>query len=142
MLTDSPKSNVELLHERARLQADLLTVSKREAATIARHDAKMETAEARIAQVARLAECHRANAETNYEKWAAAEARIAELEEALNDMLSINRNTLSFLRRALATLTGGKADAEKRSLERVTTEMHAKAKSAVATKPRRYARRA
>lgn len=34
----------------------------------------------RLAEVARLAECHRANAETNYEKWAAAEARIAELE--------------------------------------------------------------
>ena len=33
----------------------------------------------RLAEVARLAECHRANAETNYEKWAAAEARIAEL---------------------------------------------------------------
>jgi hypothetical protein len=98
MLTDSTKSNVELLHERARLQADLLTVSKREAATIARHDEKMETAEARIAELeAIIADPVAVHA--NMLRGMIAKPSVANIIHLYGDELR-------------ATLTGGKADAE------------------------------
>lgn len=72
--------------ERDEARAETLTVSQREAATIIRHDAKMESVERALVEAINERDDYRGEQAALIERAQAAEARIANLEAGLREI--------------------------------------------------------